>query len=182
MRMLFAFVMLLHTYVAEAQEKLLGSPAPAWLIGKADWQNAKPLKLEHLRGKAVLVRWWTAPGCHFCKASAPALNAFHEKFAARGLQVIGFYHHKSDAPLVPAQVKGWTTEFGFKFPVAIDQDWRTLRKWWLSHNERAWTSVTFLIDRKGIIRHIHPGGQYVEGDAAHAALSAAIEKLLAEKD
>ena len=46
--------------------------------------------------------------------------------------------------------------------------------------DTGWTSVTFLLDRRGVIRHVHPGGAYVEGDAAHAEMTAAIERLLAE--
>jgi len=54
------------------------------------------------------------------------------------------------------------------------------RAWWLDGHDRSWTSVTFLLDREGAIRNIHPGGQYLEGDEAHARLEAAIERLLAE--
>ena len=68
------------------------------------------------------------------------------------------------------------------FPVAIDRDWITLRKWWLNKNPKArWTSVSFLIDRNGIIRYVHPGGQYVKGDDDYIALKSKIEKLLTEK-
>ena len=70
-------------------------------------------------------------------------------------------------------------ELGFEFPVAIDAGWRTLRAWWLDDHERGWTSVSFLLDRQGVIRHVHPGGQYVQGSLEHAALEAAIERLLA---
>ncbi|HUG36776.1 MAG TPA: hypothetical protein VML54_07485, partial [Candidatus Limnocylindrales bacterium] len=74
----------------------------------------------------------------------------------------------------------WADELGFEFPVAIDAGWRTLRAWWLDGRPRAWTSVSFLLDRQGVIRHVHPGGQYVQGGAEHAALEAAIERLLAQ--
>ena len=70
--------------------------------------------------------------------------------------------------------------FGFRFPVAIDREWRTLRAWWLSKTDYKFTSVSFLIDRRGVIRHIHSGGQYRSGDPEHAQLQAAIEKLLDE--
>ena len=42
--------------------------------------------------------------------------------------------------------------------VAIDPAWRTLDAWWLKDHRRRWTSVTFVLDRKGVIRFIHPGG------------------------
>ncbi len=161
--------------VGEGQE-LIGTKAKEWEVGQ--WLHSKPLRLEDLKGKVVLVRFWTAPGCPFCTASAPALNEFHEKYHDQGLEVIGFYHHKSPSPLDPEEVQRYAKKFGFKFPVAIDYDWKTLRRWWLDGRERGWTSVSFLIDRKGIIRHIHPGGQYARGDADYIQLQAKIRELL----
>lgn len=137
-------------------------------------------RLADLRGKVVLVRWWTAPGCPYCHATAPALNTFHERFAEKGLQVVGAYHHKSTAPLDPRKVAGWAEDFGFRFPVAIDRDWKTLDSWWLSRQKRAWTSVTFLLDRNGSVRFVHPGGQYVKGDGEYEKLEREIRRLLDE--
>jgi hypothetical protein len=65
--------------------------------------------------------------------------------------------------------------------VAIDPEWRTLKQWWLHDEDRDWTSVSFLIDRKGVVRHIHRGGQYVKGDGEYAQMRRKIEELLAEK-
>jgi peroxiredoxin len=155
--------------------ELLGQPAPAWHV--AHWVNSPALELSQLRGRVVLVRFWTAPGCKFCRATAPALNDFHARYAARGLTVLGFYHHKGQAPLDPTDVARYAESFGFHFPVAIDLDWRTLREWWLNV-DRSFTSASFLIDRRGIIRYVHPGGQYVRGDADYAQLEAMIERLL----
>ncbi|OGX04736.1 MAG: alkyl hydroperoxide reductase [Omnitrophica bacterium RIFCSPLOWO2_12_FULL_50_11] len=159
-------------------DELIGQPAPEWDI--RDWINSKPLQLNDLRGKVVLVRFWTAPGCPYCAAAAPALNEFYDKYHAQGLEVVGFYHHKSSESLRAEDVKHYAGKFGFKFPVAIDYDWKTLRNWWLDADERRWTSVSFLIDKEGIIRHIHPGGQYVKGDRDHIQLEAKIQQLLEE--
>jgi hypothetical protein len=76
-------------------------------------------------------------------------------------------------------VERYAKVFEFEFPIAIDPDWTTLRSWWLNQDRR-FTSVSFLIDRRGVIRYVHPGGQYVKGDAQHARLEAAIEQLLVE--
>ena len=162
-----------------AAENLVGTKAPAWEV--AHWLNSPPLALQDLRGKVVLVRWWTAPDCPYCKATAPALNEFYKSYHAQGLEIVGFYHHKSGAPLSVADVKTFSEKFGFKFPVAVDSDWKTLRHWWLNLDDQAWTSVSFLIDRRGVIRHVHPGGQYVKGDQDYAAMKAKIEESLAEK-
>jgi peroxiredoxin len=163
---------------AEGVDELLGQRPPEWTVTR--WMNSPPLTLESLRGRVVLVRWWTAPDCPYCRASAPALNDLHRRYRDQGLVVLGFYHHKSAAPLDPEEVAARARELGFEFPVAIDDGWRTLRRWWLDRVPTGWTSATFVLDRDGVVRHIHPGGQYVAGDRDHAALLAAIEQLLAE--
>lgn len=157
----------------------LERPASEWKV--ADWTNSKPLKLKELRGKVVLVRWWTGPHCRFCIASSAALNEFHDEFEPKGLRVVAFYHHKSREALSREKVTLNIESLGFEFPVAIDHEWRTLSEWWLDGGLRRFTSVTFLIDRRGIIRHIHPGGQFVKGDKAYDKLREMIERLLAEQ-
>ena len=133
-----------------------------------EWIGSPPLELSALRGKVVLVRWFMSTECPYCAASAPALNQLHADYARRGLVVIGMYHHKRPEPLTPEAVRGWARDFGFRFPVAIDRDWKTLNRWWLGGKQRAFTSVSFLIDRRGIIRHIHPGGRLVPGERDYA--------------
>ena len=156
----------------DAGRELLGTHPSEWTL--TDWQNSDPLTLAALRGKVVLVRWWTAPDCPYCAASADALNGWWKKYRDRGLVVIGAYHHKADTPLTPGHVAQQAKRLGFNFPIAIDPDWRTLHRWWLDTTERGWTSVTFLIGRDGTIRHIHPGGAYREGEPDFAALEKAI--------
>ena len=142
----------------ERAETLIGTKAPEWSV--TDWINSKPVALRDLRGEVVLVRWWTGGGCHYCAATAPSLNQLHEKYGRNGLVVIGLYHHKAAEPLSTATVRDCAKSFAFEFPVATDPGWQTLKKWWLIGQKRQWTSVSFLIDRQGVIRHIHPGGEY----------------------
>ena len=177
---LFALQPLMSTSAAPpAWEKLLGQRPAEWRL--EHWLNSKPLKLEGLRGKVVLVRWWTAPQCPYCGATAPALNEFSKAYAERGLEVIGIYHHKSGAPLKTDDVRRYADKFGFEFPVAIDPDWGTLKQWWLDEGAGDWTSVSFLLDREGRIRHIHPGGQYVKGDSDYSQMDAEIRELLRQQ-
>ena len=108
---------------------LMGQTAPEWHL--TNWINSPPLKLQELRGNVVLLRLWTAPSCPYCAATAPALNEFDARFRERGLSVIGGYHEKGDRPPKLAVVKRYAKQYGFKFPVSIDPEWRTLREWWL---------------------------------------------------
>lgn len=160
---------------------LIGTTPPAWHAER--WLSSPPLELADLRGSVVLVRWWTA-GCPFCSATAPALRTFHQDYGPRGLKVIGMYHHKEDTPFDPTVYEQTAKKYGFTFPVAFDPEWHTLQSWLRDAHGNAvdtgYTSVTFVIDKKGVVRHVHPGGQYVKGDAAYAELRAVIERLLAE--
>jgi peroxiredoxin len=160
---------------------LIGTTPPEWQAER--WMSSPPLELAKLRGHVVLVRWWTA-GCPFCSTSAPALRAFDETYGPRGLRVIGLYHHKEATPFDPQVYEDTARKYRFAFPVAVDPAWRTLESWLRDARgnrvDTGWTSVTFVLDKRGVIRHVHPGGSYVEGEPAHAELRAVIERLLAD--
>jgi peroxiredoxin len=155
---------------------LIGKPALPWFA--SEWIGSPPLDLAGLRGKVILVRWFMSTDCPYCTATAPALNQLHRDFRARGLVVIGMYHHKNPEPLETKKVQQWTHDFGFEFPVAIDRDWRTLYRWWLDGHKRDFTSVTFLIDQQGVIRRIHPGGTMALGTKDYERMRSSIEDLL----
>jgi thiol-disulfide isomerase/thioredoxin len=157
---------------------LIDRPALPWQVSQ--WFNSPPLALEQLHGKVVFVRWFMGPSCPFCSGTAPTLRALHERYAAKGLAVIGMYHHKEEFPLDATQVEGWIRHYGYHFPVAIDKDWATLRRWWLDGHDRSYTSVSFLIDKGGFVRRVHVGGLLApEGDDINA-ITADIERLLAQ--
>lgn len=157
---------------------VIDQPAPPWQVSQ--WFNSPPLTLEQLRGKVVFVRWFTAPDCPFCSGTAPTLRALHDRYADKGLVVVGMYHHKDDTPLDPHQVEGWVKHYGYRFPVAIDKDWTTLRTWWLDGHDRAYTSASFLIDKTGVIRRVHLGGLIAPQGEDIAAIDADVERLLAQ--
>ena len=166
----------------DAVAALVGTTPPEWRAER--WINSPPVKLASLRGSVVLVRWWTA-GCPFCSASAPALRAFNRDYASRGLKVIGIYHHKEDTPFDPKVYEDTARKYEFTFPIAFDPDWRDFHNWMRDAKgntvDTGWTSVTFVLDKRGVVRHVHPGGQYVDGDSEYAALRAIVERLLAER-
>jgi len=157
---------------------VIDQPAPPWQV--AQWFNSPPLALEDLRGKVVLVRWFMDPSCPFCSGTAPTLRALHERYADQGLAVIGMYHHKAETPLDPVEVEGWVKHYGYQFPVAIDKDWTTLRRWWLDGHNRSYTSASFLIDKTGVVRRVHLGGLIAPEGADIAAIDADVERLLAQ--
>ncbi len=134
------------------------------------------------------MRFFTDPDCPFCRTTAPALNDLHSEFASRGLVVVGMYTPKPrPAPTTKEKVRRVAEAYGFRFPVAVDDDWKALRGLWLDRvRGSGFTSSSLLVDRHGIVRHVHPGGAYAS-DAAdpgarrdYASLRAAILAVLDE--
>lgn len=173
-----------------AGDDLIGSAAPPFRFDT--WLNTEPVALEALRGRVVLVRWWTDT-CPFCASSAPALRALHEEYADQGFTLIGVFHPKAgrDDPLDVARVQRAVEARQFAFPIAIDWNWRegTLKDWWLTGVDRPATSVTFILDKAGSIRFIHPGMEYHDPIASDGHAMCAddmgrirdtIDRLLAE--
>lgn len=137
---------------------LIGTKAPGW--DNKYWINSDPIQWDELRGKNLLIRWWT-DDCPFCKASASALNAIHNKYQGQNLQVIGMWHPKPQPTYI--DIERMTTaafELGFEFPIAADNDWTSLGNWWIEDKNRDYTSVSFLVDKEGIIRYIHSGPEF----------------------
>ena len=160
---------------------IVGQPVPDWPAKAKDhWVQGGPLDLARLRGKVVLVRFFTSSDCPYCAATAPALNAIHREFGPRGLVVIGMYTPKPRPRPVPlAEVRDQVRAYGFEFPVALDEDWGALRTLWLDRvADSEFTSSSLLIDREGILRYVHPGGTLSADDKA---LRSSLESLLGER-
>lgn len=156
---------------------LVGTPAPPF--DGLRWIQGGPLQLEDLRGRPALVRFWLA-GCSWCRATAPALRETHERYGPRGLVVVGIHHPKSRETRDPAAVERAARALGFRFPVATDERWRTVRAWGVGTTFRRFTSVSFLLDGDAVIRWVHDGGEYHRGGGgAHARCNAAFESLVA---
>jgi peroxiredoxin len=163
--------------------ELIGRPAPA--LSGLTWLNSGPLGLEDLRGKVVLIRFWLV-GCPYCKNTAPALAELYEKYGGDGLVVIGIHHPKSERARDDAFVLKAAKGLGFEFPVAQDRDWKVINAYWLGGVRRSYTSSSILIDKKGIIRFVHDGGEFyrsednTDADLAYKTIDAKIRELLAE--
>lgn len=167
--------------------ELIGKPAQPWpelrFLGT-------PLKLEELRGKVVLLRWWS-DACPMCSGALPNLGRLYEQHKQEGLIVIGIYHPKPPVPLTAENlrtIKSAADAHEARFPIATDADWTVLQRYWLHGGERGFTSPSFLIDRRGIIRWVHPGGElhpseepdHKSCDRAYSELTATLATLLRE--
>jgi peroxiredoxin len=171
-----------------AAAMVVGNPCPE--LPELRWVQGGPQTLAGLRGRVVLIRFFTDLQCPFCSATAPALNEFDREFRAKGLVVIGLYTPKPrPRPTSVEDVRKTVDAYGFHFPVAIDDRWTALHRLWLDRESgAAWTSASLLIDRRGVVRHVHEGGVFAKDSSDPAArrdydaMRAAIETLLEEKE
>ncbi len=149
--------------IAEAEP---AGPAPDF--SAEVWLNSEPLSLAELRGKVVLVEFWTF-ACYNCKNVEPYVKQWHQAYADQGLVVVGLHTPEFDFERKTENVRAYLDERGIAYPVAIDNDFST----WRAYRNRAWPAF-YLIGKDGSIRYRHVGeGRYAETEAA-------IRRLLAE--
>ena len=129
------------------------------LSGAVQWLNSPPLSAESLRGKVVLIDFWTY-SCINCLRTLPYVTAWANKYRDQGLVVIGVhapeFAFERDVDNVTAAMK----KLGVTYPVAIDNDYKI----WRSFNNQYWPAHYFA-DAQGRIRYHHFGeGNYAESE------------------
>jgi thiol-disulfide isomerase/thioredoxin len=142
--------------------------APALAAG--DWINSEPLKLNELRGRVVLVEFWTF-GCYNCRNTVPFVKSWDDRYRAKGLTVIGVHSPEFDEERNVESLRKAVSSLGIDYPVVTDNDYQT----WKAYKVEAWPTL-FLLDKQGRIRWTHVG----EGDYDEAERQ--IQTLLAEKE
>jgi thiol-disulfide isomerase/thioredoxin len=135
--------------------------------GIATWQNSPPLKMEALRGKVVLVDFWTYT-CSNCLNQLPHVKEWHDKFKDQGLVVIGVhtpeYAFEKSTPNVQEAIR----KLRITHAVAQDNDYAT----WRAYGNQYWPAL-YLIDKQGRIVYTHFGeGRYGETEGRIKALLA----------
>jgi cytochrome c biogenesis protein CcdA/thiol-disulfide isomerase/thioredoxin len=138
------------------------------LDGAVEWLNSSPLTTEQLRGKVVLVDFWTY-SCINCIRTIPYVRAWAEKYKDQGLVVIGVHAPEFAFEKNIDNVKQAVTDFRIGFPVAIDNNYRI----WRAFDNNYWPAHYF-IDANGQVRY----HQFGEGD--YDTAERVIQDLLAE--
>ena len=138
------------------------------LTGATTWLNSPPLTPEALKGKVVLVDFWTY-SCINCLRAIPYVRAWAEKYKDKGLVVIGVHAPEFAFEKQVDNVKKAVADLKLDYPVAVDNDYAI----WRAFNNQYWPAHYF-IDAEGRIRHHHFGeGSYEESEQV-------IKELLAE--
>ena len=143
----------------QGQVKLADEGPMPSLSGATGWLNSKPLTSASLRGKVVLVDFWTY-SCVNCLRTLPYVKAWEAKYRDQGLVVIGVHAPEFDFESETANVQKALTKLGITYPVALDND---MKLWNAFHNQ--YWPAHFFIDATGRIRYHHFGeGEYDESE------------------
>lgn len=125
------------------------------LVGAVEWLNSAPLTAEQLKGKVVLVDFWTF-GCINCRNALPYVKEWHRKYKDQGLVVIGVHSPEFAYEKNSGNVKKALVDLGISFPVAVDNNFAI----WKAFNNNYWPAHYF-VDGRGRIRFHHFGeGEY----------------------
>ena len=134
-----------------------------------EWLNSPPLTLAGLRGKVVVLDFWTY-SCVNCLRTLPYIRRWYSTYRDKGLVIVGVHTPEFSFERVPGNVRRAVSSLGVDYPVALDNDYATWNAW----GNRYWPAKYF-IDRRGNLRFFHFGeGEYERSESV-------IRTLLAEK-
>ena len=154
-------------WLGGSQGYMPGQSAPE--ITNGTWINSEPLRLTQLRGKVVLVEFWTF-GCYNCQNVEPYVKKWHDRFKDSGLVVIGVHSPEFGHERVLKNVRNYVREHGIQYAVAIDNEYET----WTRYQNHYWPAM-YLIDKKGTIRYTRIG------EGGYEQTENTIRRLLAEQ-
>jgi thiol-disulfide isomerase/thioredoxin len=134
-------------------------PAPP-LVAAGGWFNSEPLREEDLRGRVVLVDFWTY-SCVNCLRTLPYLRRWHEAYAGQGFLLLGVHTPEFEFEKSAENLQRAIRQLGVTWPVVQDNDYAQ----WRAYANRFWPAH-YLIDAKGHLRYFHFGeGAYEETEA-----------------
>ena len=132
--------------------------APDFVAG-GEWFNSPPLTMSQLRGKVVLVDFWTYT-CINCIRTLPYIKAWHEKYKDYGLVILGVHTREFEFEKNSANMAKAIADYGLKYPIMQDNNYAT----WTAYANRYWPAKYF-VDVQGKIRFTHFGeGDYDENE------------------
>ena len=140
-------------------------PAPE-LTGITTWLNTQPLTLAGLRGKVVLIDFWTY-SCINCQRALPHVESWYRAYQSDGLVVIGVHTPEFAFEHVTSNIVAQSAALGVTYPVAVDNNYGT----WNAFSNQYWPAE-YLIDPAGVIRHVS------FGEGGYAATELQIRQLL----
>ena len=142
------------------------TPAPE--ISGGTWIYSDPLTLKALRGRVVLVEFWTF-ACYNCRNTLPSLKSWDARYRDQGLTIIGVHTPELELERHIENVRSEVAALGIRYPVVTDNDYAT----WKAYGVQAWPTL-FVLDKQGHVRWTHVG------EGAYDETEQVIKRLLAE--
>lgn len=143
----------------------IGRQAPE--VSAGEWLNSPPLHLSDLRGKVVLLEFWTF-ACSNCRNTLPYLRKWNAIRAGGKFEIIGVHTPELRRERDISALRRETESLGITWPIVTDNEYAT----WNAYHQQYWP-VIYLVDKRGTIRFVHIGeGGYAETEAMIARLIA----------
>ena len=137
-----------------------GQQAPEF-AGITDWENSKPLTMASLRGKVVLIDFWTY-SCINCQRTFPYLRAWNRAYSSQGLVIVGVHSPEFAFEKDVGNIRAAIKHYGVEWPVAVDPEMATWNAW----SNQYWPAE-YLVNKDGNVVHSHFGeGEYDKSEQA----------------
>lgn len=156
------------SFASNAAAVKTGGDAPEF-TGIDQWLNSAPLTMQQLKGKVVLVDFWTY-SCINCANTLPYVKSWYDKYRQQGLVVIGVHTPEYPYERSTDNVRTALKRFDIRYPVAQDNRYAT----WDAYGNRYWPAA-YLFDKNGKLAYTH------FGEGAYQDTEAKIQQLLAAK-
>lgn len=165
---------MLAAHLASGAGNAVADQAPEFTHRQtAEWINSEPLTLANLRGRVVLVEFWTYD-CINCRNTLPWLKAAHARYRDRGLVVVSVHSPEFAQERDADNVRAAVQRLGIEYPVMLDNDF----SYWKAFENRFWPAF-YLIDRQGRVQ-ASAFGELHAGTARGDGIEKTIQRLLAE--
>ena len=139
------------------------------------WLNSEPLLMSRLRGKVVVVHFWTN-GCHNCMNNYPHYRAWQERYAGKDVVLVGIHTPETPGERDVDRIKAQAAKHGLKFAIAVDNDLANWNAW----DNRYWPTV-YVVDRRGRVRYGWEGELSYKGARGEETIRKVIDALLRER-
>ena len=145
------------------------------LRGVTQWVNSEPLSMAKLRGKVVLVHFWTN-GCYNCVNNYPHYKAWLERYRGKDVVILGIHTPETPGERDVERIKATGGRPKLKFPIAVDNDASN----WSAWNNRMWPTV-YVVDKRGRVRYGWEGELSYKGATGEETVRKLVDELLRER-
>lgn len=165
------FLLLMQPVASRTNYPMIDQPLPEFSqTGQEQWLNSAPLFLEVLRGRVVVIEFWTSE-CPRCFRTVAWMKSLQRRFADRPVTIIGVHTPEFDHERRIENVAAKVEEFELAFPIMVDNDYA----YWSAIKNAVWPAI-YIVDKTGILRHVYYGVKQV-GDSQSRRMATMISRL-----